>query len=178
MIHTTDECPSFKGDWTLIPLAEAVEAGDTACPDCGATEYVNSVFPAPTPTPEPETVEPATALKPAAELTVYYYDSSKGYHVAADCVGMSGAPAHTLAEAVAMGKHACGNCNPPAAELLGLPVLWLDDNNLCHTSNTCAAFSGSVRLITRDDALAQGLAPCTGCGAADYLVPGTVLAGN
>lgn len=178
VIHTTDECPSFKGDWTLIPLAEAVEAGDTACPDCGATEYVNSVFPAPTPTPEPETVEPATALKPAAEFTVYYYDSSKGYHVAADCVGMSGAPAHTLAEAVAMGKHACGNCNPPAAELLGLPVLWLDDNNLCHTSNTCAAFSGSVRLITRDDALAQGLAPCTGCGAADYLVPGTVLAGN
>ena len=178
VIHTTDECPSFKGEWMLIPLAEAVEAGDTACPDCGAIEYVNSVFPAPTATPEPEAVEPATALKPAAELTVYYYDSSKGYHIAADCVGMSGAPAHTLAEAVAMGKHACGNCNPPAAELLGLPVMWLDDNNLCHTSNTCAAFSGSVRLITRDDALAQGLAPCSGCGAADYLVPGTVLAGN
>ena len=138
--------------------------------------YALSIFPAPTATPEPEAVEPATALKPAAELTVYFYDSSKGYHIAPSCVGMSNAPAHSLAEAVALGKHACGNCNPPAAELLGLPVMWLDNNDVCHTSDTCASFSGNVRLIARDDALEQGLAPCPGCGAADYLVPGTVLA--
>ncbi len=177
-IHTTDECASFSGDWHLISLADAVDAGYEPCVYCDADAYVASVYPAPTATPEPEAVEPATALKPAAELTVYFYDSSKGYHIAPDCVGMSGAPARTLAEAVALGKHACGNCNPPEAELLGLPVMWLDDENICHTSNTCASFKGSVRLIPRDDALAQGLAPCPGCGAADYLVPGTVLAGE
>ena len=110
-------------------------------------------------------MEPATALKPAAELTVYFYDASKGYHIAPDCVGMSGAPARTLAEASALGKHACGNCNPPSTELLGLPVLWLDDDNLCHTTDTCADFRGKVRLITRDDALAQGLTACPHCGA-------------
>ena len=110
------------------------------------------------------------------EFTVYFYEGSKGYHSAADCVGMTGAPAHTLAEAVAAGKSACGNCNPPSGELVGLPVLWMDDSNLCHTSDTCADFNGHVRLILRDDALAQGLSACPNCGAADYLVPGTVLA--
>ena len=58
-------------------------------------------------------------------------------------------------------------------------VIAIDHGQLPHHAVLiAAAFSGSVRLITRDDALAQGLAPCTGCGAADYLVPGTVLAGN
>lgn len=178
VIHTTDECPSFSGDWRLIPLAEAKEAGYDACPDCLATDYVQGVFPEPTATPEPEVVEPAIGLKPASEVVVYYYESSKGYHVAPDCVGMSNAPAGTLAEAVAAGKKACGNCNPPAAELLGQPVLWLDEDKLCHTSDDCAAFKGKYTLIARDDALAQGLEACPDCGAADYLVPGTQLAGE
>ena len=59
---------------------------------------------------------------------------------------------------------------------LGKAVLWRDADGVCHTSDTCAAFSGSYTLILRDDALAQGLAACPDCGAADYLVPGTVLA--
>ena len=177
-IHTTDECASFSGEWRLISLAEAVEKGYEACPDCGATAYVESVYPAPTATPEPEVVDPAIALKPAGELTVYYYESSKGYHISPNCVGMSNAPAGTLAEAVALGKHPCGNCNPPAAELVGVPALWLDDNGMCHTSDKCASFTGKVTLVTREDALAQGLTACPDCGAADYLVPGTVLAGN
>ncbi len=177
-VHTTDECASFSGEWRLISLAEAVEKGYEACPDCGATAYVESVYPAPTATPEPEVVDPAIALKPAGELTVYYYESSKGYHASPNCVGMSNAPAGTLGEAVALGKHPCGNCNPPAAELVGVAALWLDDNGVCHTSDKCASFNGKVTLVTREDALAQGLTACPDCGAADYLVPGTVLAGN
>ena len=178
LIHTTDECAAFTGEWRLLPLAEAVDAGYAACADCGANAYVESIYPAPTPTPEPEVVTPSAALKSVGELTVYYYDSSVGYHVSPSCVGMSNAPAHTLAEAVSMGKHACGNCNPPSAELIGLPVLWLDDTGLCHTSDECASFSGKYTLITRDDALAQGLAGCPDCGAGEYLVPGTALAEN
>ena len=177
-IHTTDECASFNGEWRLLSLADAVDAGYTACADCGAEDYVTSIYPAPTATPEPEAVSPATPLKSAGALTVYYYDASKGYHIAPNCVGMSNAPAHTLAEAVELGKHPCGNCNPPAAEYIGLPVLWLDDAKTCHTSDECASFSGKVTLIPRDDALAQGLAACPDCGAAEYLQPGTVLAGD
>lgn len=177
-IHTTDECAAFSGNWHLISLAEAVDAGYSPCEDCGADLYVEAIFPAPTPTPEPEVVSPSTALKPVGEIAVYYFDTSKGYHIAPDCVGMSNAPAHTLEEAVAAGKRACGNCAPPAAELLGLPTLWLDEDKVCHTSDECASFAGKFTLIARDDALAQGLAACPDCGAAEYLVPGTVLAGE
>ena len=178
VIHTTDECASFSGDWRLMSLEDAVNAGCTACPDCRADRYVESIFPAPTPTPAPMVMTPAVPLKDAGEFTVYFYEGSKGYHIAADCVGMTGAPAHTLAEAVEAGKSACGNCNPPSSELVGLPVLWLDDSGLCHTSDACADFNGGVRLIPRDDALEQGLSACPSCGAEDYLVPGTVIAEN
>ena len=175
-IHTTDECPSFKGQWRLMPLDEAIAAGYEPCEDCGADFYVEEIFPAPTPTPEPEVVSPAVALKPVSEIRVYYYNSSKGYHAGPNCSGMENAPAHSLAEAAASGKKACKHCNPPSASLLGQAVLWRDADGVCHTSDTCAAFSGSYTLILRDDALAQGLAACPDCGAADYLVPGTVLA--
>ena len=129
-------------------------------------------------TPAPEVVTPSVPLKSAGEITVYYFDVSKGYHVAPDCKGMNGAPAHTLADAAADGKRACGNCKPASTSLIGQAALWQDENGVCHTSDECASFSGAYRLVLRDDALAQGLAACPDCGAAEYLIPGTVLAGN
>ncbi len=175
-LHTTDACAGFKGQWRLMSLADAIAEGCAPCADCGAGAYVEAIFPSPTPTPEPVAVTPAVALKSAGELTVYYYDSSKSYHLSDSCKGMSNAPAHTLAEAQAAGKRTCGICKPAALELLGLPTLWLDEDGICHTSDECAAFKGKVSLIARDDALAQGLAACLDCGAAEYLVPGTVIA--
>ena len=38
-------------------------------------------------------------------------------------------------------------------------------------------FKGSFTLILRDDALEQGKAGCPECGADEYLVPNTELAG-
>lgn len=38
--HTTDECPSFTGKWTLIPRDEALEAGHTGCVVCSSEEYL------------------------------------------------------------------------------------------------------------------------------------------
>ena len=175
-IHTTDECPSFRGQWRLMTLEKAIAAGYEPCEDCGAGFYVDEIFPAPTATPEPEVVTPAVALKPVSEIQVYYYNSSKGYHAGPSCSGMENAPAHSLAEAAASGKKACKHCNPPSISLLGKAVLWRDADGVCHTSDTCAAFSGRYTLILRDDALAQGLAACPDCGAAEYLVPGTLLA--
>ena len=177
-IHTSDECAAFHGDWRLMSLEDAVAAGFEPCAECGADIYREDIVPKPTATPEPLVVHPATPLKDAGEAIVYYFDASKGYHLAPECKGMSGAPAHTLAEAIAAGKRACGNCKPAAAELVGLPALWLDANGLCHTSDACASFKGQYSLIARDDALAQGLQGCSDCGADEYLVPGTVLAGD
>lgn len=177
-IHTTDECADFVGQWRLISLDQALAEGYEPCETCGADFYVEEIFPAPTPTPEPQAVSPAVPLKPAGEATVYFYNSSKGYHSGPNCAGMKNAPAHTLQEAVNSGKKACSQCNPPAASLLDQPVLWQDDNGLCHTDDACAAFAGGCRLISRDDALAQGLTGCAECGAAEYLVPGTVLAAH
>jgi len=96
--------------------------------------------------------------------------------MAPDCASMKNAPAHTLQEAVDSGKNACKHCNPPAASLLGLPALWLDGNGVAHTTDECAAFSGKYSLVLRDDALELGLPACPDCGAAEYLIPGTVLA--
>ena len=177
-IHTTDECADFVGQWRLISLDQALAEGYEPCETCGADFYVEEIFPAPTPTPEPQAVSPAVPLKPAGEATVYFYNSSKGYHSSPNCAGMKNAPAHTLQEAVNSGKKACSQCNPPAASLLDQPVLWQDSNGLCHTDDACAAFAGGCRLISRDDALAQGLTGCAECGAAEYLVPGTVLAAH
>ena len=191
-IHTTDECPSFQGKWKLMSLEDAIAAGCEPCADCRADVYRDAIVPAPTPEPTPEptpkptpeptpeptpqVISPAKPLKSVGDMTVYYYDASKAYHVGPNCKGMSNAPSHTLSEGLAAGKRACGNCNPPAAELVGLPVLWLDENNQCHTTDSCPAFAGSPRFIQRDEALEQGLAGCPGCGADEYLIPGTLLA--
>ncbi|MBR6889618.1 MAG: hypothetical protein IKN05_01375 [Clostridia bacterium] len=174
-LHTTDECPQFSGQWRLMSLADALAAGCAPCPDCGADAYAEAIYPAPTPTPEPETVHPSTALKPAGELKVYYYNSGKYYHVGPNCSHMSGAPAHTLAEALADGKRACGTCKPAPADVIDQPVLWQDKNGLCHTGDDCAAFSGRATLIGRDEALAKGLEGCPDCGGDEYLVPDTVI---
>ena len=57
-------------------------------------------------------------------------------------------------------------------------MLWQDEKGICHTSDECAAFKGAVTLVERDAALEKGLKACPDCGAADYLKPGTVLAGK
>ena len=38
--HTSDECASFDGEWTLISRDEALAEGYVGCPDCGADEYL------------------------------------------------------------------------------------------------------------------------------------------
>lgn len=38
--HTSDECENFNGDYTLIPVGDALEQGMTGCPYCGAEVYL------------------------------------------------------------------------------------------------------------------------------------------
>lgn len=174
--HVSDECAAFNGQWRLMTASEAVEKGYAACPECGAAEYLPKEAPTPEPTEEPTpepTLEPTpnpwvvdgvVLAKPASAAVVYHTENGKAYHMAETCVGMTGASPCTLENAVSEGYVACGNCGAPAAELLEADVVWADENEICHISDDCASFQGSYRLLSKKDALAQGLSGCPDCG--------------
>ena len=87
---------------------------------------------------------------------------------------MTGSSPYKFSE-VADKYRRCANCDAPDAALIGQPCLWMDAGRICHTSDECDAFSGSYKLILRDEALAQELKGCPRCGGNEYLIPGTVV---
>ena len=183
LVHTSDECAKFRGTYHLVPLVSAVESGYENCTACQADEYVRQTgitpkptpTPVPTATPEPEEVRPATPLKDAGEIIVYHSAKGKYYHKARTCKNMDDTDPHPLKSVVGKYKY-CRTCNPPSTDLIGRPLLWVDEDGLCHTSDECAKFKGAFTLIERDEALAQGMTGCPDCGADEYLIPNTILA--
>ena len=131
--------------------------------------------PTPTPTPAPVSIRPATALKSAADATVYHSTNGKFYHKVRVCKGMTGSDPYKLSD-IQGNYRRCATCDAPDESLIGQPCLWMDEDKLCHTSDECERFQGSYTLILRDDALEQGLKGCPLCGANEYLIPGTVIA--
>ena len=57
-------------------------------------------------------------LERARDVTVYFNDNSKFYHLADSCVNMPSADRHTLYEALEKGLKHCDRCDPP--ELIDL----------------------------------------------------------
>ena len=203
--HTSDECADFKGQYRLMTLKDAYEAGATPCAVCGAESYIYEPEPTAAATPEPTataTLEPTAAptteptvqptatpaaqaqatatanwmdealsstLKPAGEAIVYHTSNGVAYHVAATCVGMSGAKPYTLAQCVEEGYRACGHCNPPAADLIGVDCAWVDELGICHVSDECEAFEGQYKLVPLNEAIADGLEGCPFCGMNDLM---------
>ena len=127
-------------------------------------------LPTPKPTPEP-TPEPLIfTVKPASDATVYYFDSSKFYHMSTNCGSMKGAPAHSFGEAVESGHRSCNGCKSPDAALLEEEaIVWLDANGLAHLSNECPDFKGAWRLSSARSAADNQTAACAECDAARYL---------
>ena len=127
-------------------------------------------LPTPKPTPEP-TPEPLIfAVKPASEATVYYFDRSKFYHMAANCGSMKNAPAHSFGEAVESGHRSCNGCKSPDAALLDEEaIVWLDENGLAHLSDECPNFDGTWKLSGAQAAADSGTAACAECDAERYL---------
>ncbi len=166
--HVSDECAAFNGQWRLMTASEAAEKGYATCAECGAAAYLPKEAPTPEPTleptPNPWVVDGVVLAKPASAAVVYHTENGKAYHMAETCVGMTGASPCTLENAVSEGYVACGNCGAPAAELLEEDVVWADENDVCHISDDCASFQGSYRLLSKKDALAQGLSGCPDCG--------------
>ena len=108
-------------------------------------------------------------LKPAKDAQIYYNKGGKYYHIAAKCKGMKKAAAHTLGEVADTKLEKCPNCESPERELLDETyIVWVDENNAAHTSDSCAAFEGQYRLIRAADA-DDTITPCAECGADIYL---------
>ena len=125
----------------------------------------------PTAAPEPEADSRSFAVKPAAQATVYFNtDSGRFYHMASVCGSMQNAETHTLAEVAGVDHEPCTRCAPPARELLEETyIVWLDENDVAHLSDECASFEGQWRIVTAEDANAQGREGCPDCRANGYL---------
>lgn len=186
----TDSTPaaSSVADAEATPAASSVADAEatpaaSSVADAEATPAASSVADAeitPAPgaqaTPQPtgdaqSTQSPQPTLKPAGQFTVYHTDGGSWYHTTANCSGMRGAQAYTLAESVADGFAPCSRCGAPAAEAVDAQnMVWLDDSSVWHVSDECEAFSGAATLTALSEATADGLTPCEACGA-DALAP-------
>lgn len=131
-----------------------------------------------TPTPAPTVIVPTATLKPAGDAVVYHTSNGKYYHTGTTCTNMTGAKPYSLASSVSAGLRQCSRCQPPAADLIGQEVLWMDGDQLCHTSDECEYFSGKYSLILRQDAIAEAFQGCPHCFAQEYLIPNAILAQN
>lgn len=145
------------------PTSEPVEVADGTPAPARVTARPTQLSIAADPTPAP-------TVKPAGQATVYHSRNGKCYHMAANCKGMTGAPADTLEDSAAAGFRSCGNCDSPSADILSQEetVVWLDESNIYHVSDECPNFSGMWSLATITDACAADAAACSACGAASY----------
>lgn len=190
--HLTNACEEFHGDVSVMSLTDAVNHGYLPCVNCKAAVYMTasgvslptptpaptatpSPSPTPSPTPAPELVAPTATLKPAAEALLYHSSNGGWYHTYATCSGMGGAKLYTLESCVEDGLKYCKRCNAPKPELLEEYCLWMDEQEICHTSDECTAFDGDWTLIPRDDALSEGYKGCEVCGADEYLIENTII---
>ena len=166
--------PTAGEEDTPSPAPTAEE--ETAAPaQTVEAEAATTETPSPTETPIPTapetaTVTPAPTLKPVGEAIVYHSYNGRFYHRHETCVNMTGSNPYKLSE-IGTDYRRCRTCNAPDIEMLGKDCLWIDENNLCHTSDECANFVGDFNFILIDDAIEQGLSACPLCGAEQYLVP-------
>ena len=144
------------------------------------------VTPTPEPTPEPtETPEPTATPEPTPEPTkepiilppikdvadapVYFTANGTFYHCIKNCTGMQNAVSHTLREAKNEGKKYCNNCSPisfATMENRDLRYLWVDNQNVAHTSDECLEFAvGGYRIMLFDEVYSGHYSYCPSCKA-------------
>lgn len=207
VFHVSDECKDFAGQWSLLPMAEAREQGYTACTVCGADIYQtygggsastvqNEQEPAANASAAEEAHEetevsssegpfallPQTVvlaqLKPAREATVYHTATGHWFHATHACQNMNNGLPYSLESAVADGFEWCPVCEPAKPEYMDEDVLWQDTEGVCHTTDECIGFIGSVTLVPYTDAFAQKLPACQLCHADQYLVDSPVVSAS
>ncbi len=155
--------PSLPGV-SPSPSPDPMSAASTPTATPGAT-------PVPTPTATPA---PLPSIKPVSDVTVYYMNGSTYYHATANCGGMEGAPAHTLAEGIAAGKKPCPwGCKdklPTEDALKAENAVWVDEKQVFHITNDCDAIEGATTVMAMQQAMLEdGDEGCAKCGADAYV---------
>lgn len=180
-------CPICGADHYLAALADGktvelnAEDAETEATEPAKTAAEPTPEPtpeatlAPTPEPSPQVVTPRETLKPASRAIVYHSSNGRFYHTNDHCSGMTGGSPYSLSQCVDDGYKQCHTCNAPSPEALEHNCLWVDEDQVCHVSDECEYFAGQYTLLDRDEALEQGLTACAHCGAADYLIPFSVM---
>ena len=128
-----------------------------------------SVTPTPTPGPSPS---PSPSPGPMA-ATTYYTRAGTYFHLAEDCLGMRGAEAHDMREALLSGKKPCPTCFDSAGkrELYRLPWPAEDSDEVVFQAGASAYYHRDFlcfnmtapRLGTLAEARALGLKACPNC---------------
>ncbi len=164
--------PAAKDAASPTPSAASRPAVSVTMPTVAPT----ATLPPPTPSPTPQPTPSPTPIvlpeaKSFADVTVYYYDSSRSYHRNSSCGNMSSAPSHTLAEAALSGKPACEGCDPPSVELLTAELaVWCGSDGVFHIDGECAALTSDWSGMTFEEAwLEDGMTGCPLCGADLYV---------
>ena len=63
----------------------------------------------------------------------------------------------------------CRHCEPPEPELLDTQVVWKDESDICHSSDTCSAFQGRFKLVAFEAAVAGHMTGCPVCHTDTFL---------
>ena len=83
---------------------------------------------------------------------------------------MYGAKPYKLSEAVADGFGSCGLCDVPVPEIIDMPVVWMDNNDIAHVSDECPELSGKYTLVSIYDLIAMdNVEGCAYCGCDEYI---------
>lgn len=124
--------------------------------------------PAPTQTPEP-TREPIELppIKDVAGAEVFFTSGGTYYHAVKNCSGMLNAVSHTLREAKNEGKKYCAKCNPLNFDIMenrDLRYMWVDDQNVAHTTDVCLEFAtGGYKIVLFDEVYKGHYSYCPSC---------------
>ena len=171
-IQEVQPSPTPWASQSPSPLGGSRPVTSVAMPTVAPT----ATLPPPTPSPTPQPTPSPTPIvlpeaKSFADVTVYYYDSSRSYHRNPSCGNMSSAPAHTLAEAAQSGKPACQGCEPPSVDLLTAELaVWCGTDGVFHIDGECAALTSDWTGMTFEAAwLEDGMTGCPLCGADLYV---------
>lgn len=117
---------------------------------------------------EPTKLEKITlpTIKDASYAPVYFTQNGVRYHMTQNCSGMMNAVSHTLNEANEANKAPCEACGTPLFSMIDCDeLLWVDTQNMAHTSDECLEFASSYYRLMLFDEIQNGIYSfCKACG--------------
>lgn len=180
VLTEADLAPSQAPEPSLTPEPQADTAAGsntpppeqdvTAPPETASVSLTQTATPTPSPKP---TATPTPAPRVfAASSAVYYTTTGVSYHSSPVCGTMTQGREHTVAEALEAGKQRCRFCEPVPESYAeeNAWLVWLDQKNVWHLTEDCAALVDDATELLFSDLPGQSgvLSACPLCGAQQY----------